>query len=45
METDCPVSNYGFDITPPRFITGLITEKGICKASEKGISGLFPEYF
>ncbi len=45
METNSPVSNYGFDITPPRFITGLITEKGICEASEKGISGLFPEFF
>jgi len=45
MEIDNPVSNYGFDITPPRFITGLITEKGICEASEAGISALFPEYF
>jgi len=38
-----PAVNYGFDITPSRLITGLITERGICKASESGIIGLFPE--
>ncbi|MBN2544201.1 MAG: S-methyl-5-thioribose-1-phosphate isomerase [Spirochaetes bacterium] len=26
--------NYGFDVTPARLITGLITEKGICKPHE-----------
>ena len=36
--------NYGFDITPSRLITGIITEKGICKAREKSILNLFPEY-
>ncbi len=40
-----PVSNYGFDVTPARLITGLITERGICKASEEGIKNLFPEKF
>jgi len=35
--------NYGFDITPARLVTGLITERGICKASEKGIRSLFPD--
>jgi methylthioribose-1-phosphate isomerase len=35
--------NYGFDITPSRLITGLITERGICKATKEGISKLFPE--
>lgn len=38
-----PAANYGFDVTPARLITGLITERGICDASKKGISGLFPE--
>jgi methylthioribose-1-phosphate isomerase len=38
-----PVSNFGFDVTPSRLVTGLITEKGICEASEKGILELFPE--
>jgi methylthioribose-1-phosphate isomerase len=45
MEPESPVLNYGFDITPPRLITGLITEKGICEASEKGLFDLFPEKF
>jgi methylthioribose-1-phosphate isomerase len=36
-------ANYGFDVTPRRLVTGLITERGICKANEKGIVGLFPE--
>ena len=40
---DSPVSNHGFDITPGRLVTGLITEKGICRANEKDILGLFPE--
>ena len=35
------VNNPGFDITPGRLVTGLITEKGICKASEEGIASLF----
>ncbi|MFL2913298.1 MAG: S-methyl-5-thioribose-1-phosphate isomerase [Opitutales bacterium] len=35
--------NWGFDITPSRLVTGLITERGICEASEEGILGLFPE--
>ena len=37
------VLNYGFDITPARLITGLITERGICKPYEEGILKLFPE--
>jgi methylthioribose-1-phosphate isomerase len=45
MRSESPVSNYGFDITPPRLITGFITERGICKASEQGIFRLFPEKF
>lgn len=35
------VNNPGFDITPGRLVTGLITEKGVCKASEEGIASLF----
>lgn len=38
-----PAANYGFDVTPARLVTGLITERGICPASEAGILGLFPE--
>ena len=45
----CPentkAKNYGFDITPARLITGLITEKGICKATEKDIRKMFSDKF
>ena len=40
---DSPAANYGFDVTPARLITGLVTERGICDASEKGVFGLYPE--
>ena len=39
-----PASNYGFDVTPARFVTALITEKGICEAAEEGLLQLFPAY-
>jgi methylthioribose-1-phosphate isomerase len=35
--------NIAFDVTPARYVTGLITERGICAASRKGLLGLFPE--
>ena len=38
-----PAVNYGFDVTPARLISGLITERGICKASEDGLLNLFSE--
>jgi len=41
MPEGSPVANYGFDVTPARLITGLITERGICGASEKEIRNLF----
>lgn len=37
------VGNPAFDVTPGRCITGLITERGICPATEAGIGQLFPE--
>ena len=36
-------ANYGFDVTPARLITGLITERGVCAASREGLLSLFPE--
>jgi len=36
-------SNPAFDVTPARLVTGLITERGICDASEEGLTSLFPE--
>lgn len=37
------VANFGFDVTPARLLTGLITERGICKANKESILELFPE--
>jgi len=42
---DAVAANYGFDITPARLITGLITEKGICRATEKDIKEMFSDKF
>jgi len=41
---ESPAANYGFDVTPRRLITALITERGVCEASEKSIRALFPEH-
>ena len=38
-----PALNYAFDVTPARLVTGLITERGVCAASEAGLRGVFPE--
>jgi methylthioribose-1-phosphate isomerase len=38
-----PVINFGFDITPARLVTGIITERGITFADKKSIFTLFPE--
>jgi methylthioribose-1-phosphate isomerase len=39
-----PAANPAFDVTPARLVTGLITERGRCDASAKGLLGLFPEH-
>jgi len=36
-----PVANYGFDITPAKYVTGLITDKGVCKPNYEEIKKLF----
>ena len=36
-------ANYAFDVTPSRLVSGLITERGVCEASEAGLRGLYPE--
>ena len=33
--------NLAFDVTPAKYVTALITEKGICEASEEGLKKLF----
>jgi methylthioribose-1-phosphate isomerase len=44
----CPdgtrAANFGFDVTPGRLVTGLVTERGICPATEVGLRSLFPEH-
>ena len=32
--------NLAFDVTPAKYVTGLITEKGICEASSEGLKKL-----
>ena len=36
-------ANPAFDVTPARLVTGLITERGVCKASREGLLSLYPE--
>jgi methylthioribose-1-phosphate isomerase len=38
-----PCGNWAFDVTPARLVTALITERGVCPASEAGLLSLFPE--
>jgi len=37
------VANYGFDVTPARLVTGLITERGVLAASRAALAAAFPE--
>ena len=37
------MANFAFDVTPAHLVTGLITERGVCKASAGGLRSLFPE--
>ena len=36
-------ANPGFDVTPARLVTALITESGVCAATPEGLRGLFPK--
>jgi methylthioribose-1-phosphate isomerase len=38
-----PVANYGFDVTPSRLVTGLITERGVLRADRAALAAAFPE--
>jgi len=38
-----PAANYAFDVTPLRFITGFITERGVTPATRDGLAMLYPE--
>lgn len=37
-------ANYAFDVTPRRYITGLVTERGVCAANRTAMTDLFPEH-
>lgn len=43
VPTASPAVNYGFDVTPARLITALITERGVCAATINGISKMFED--
>jgi methylthioribose-1-phosphate isomerase len=36
-------ANPGFDVTPARLVTALVTERGLCAASREGLLAIFPE--
>jgi methylthioribose-1-phosphate isomerase len=36
-------ANFGFDVTPARLVSGIITERGVCPASRAGLTRLFPD--
>lgn len=38
-----PVANYGFDVTPARLVTGLVTERGVLSARRDALVAAFPE--
>jgi len=40
MPENSSALNYGFDITPAKYVTALITEKGVCKATKKELAKL-----
>jgi len=43
VHKDCKAFNPAFDVTPNELVTGLITERGICKANENSIKKLYLE--
>lgn len=38
-----PAGNWAFDVTPARYVTGLVTERGVCPATPEGLADLFPD--
>ena len=37
-------ANYAFDVTPRRYVTGIITERGVSEASEEALLAMYPEF-
>ena len=44
VPTATPAANPAFDVTPARLVSGLITERGVCAASQEALARLFPEH-
>jgi methylthioribose-1-phosphate isomerase len=42
--TGSPVANFAFDVTPSRYVTGIVTERGVAHATRAGLGRLFPEF-
>ena len=38
-----PIANYGFDVTPARLVSGLITERGVLSPDRTALASAFPE--
>ena len=38
-----PAANYGFDVTPARLVTGILTERGLAPASRAGLRALYAD--
>jgi methylthioribose-1-phosphate isomerase len=36
--------NYAFDVTPARLVSGLVTERGVTRASSEWLAAMFPEH-
>jgi methylthioribose-1-phosphate isomerase len=43
LDPSVPVINPAFDVTPAHLVTALVTERGVCEASEAGLRRLFPD--
>jgi methylthioribose-1-phosphate isomerase len=39
---ETPARNWGFDVSPASYLSGLITERGVCAANEAAITALYP---
>jgi methylthioribose-1-phosphate isomerase len=42
--TTSNVANPAFDVTPRRYMTGLITERGVAEATRESLATLYPEH-
>jgi methylthioribose-1-phosphate isomerase len=43
MPEGSAAANPGFDVTPARLVTGIITERGVCPPTAEGLRHLYPE--